>query len=59
MKAFYCASGTIGLSGTHVWSLTHCDPTNRGRWFVSVLVPFTRSGFAVVDVFGQLVEVPR
>ena len=59
MRAFYCASGTIGLSGTHIWSLTHCDATNRGRWFVSGLGPFTRSGFAVVDDYGTLVEVPR
>ena len=47
------------LSGTHIWSLTHCDATNRGRWFVSGLGQFTRSGFAVVNDYGDLVEVPR
>ena len=54
--AFYLTTcdQILGLSGSHVWSLRHGD----GGWYVSGLAEFTQSGWAVVDDFGNLVQVP-
>ena len=59
MRAFYIEHGLLGCSNSHIWSLTHCNDKDRGRWWVSGLTAFTSSGPAVVDDFGTLVEVPR
>ena len=57
MKAGYFKSNPVhGHSPSHLWVRWFID-REPGRWYVCGLVPFTHSGFAVVDDFGNLVEV--
>ncbi len=58
MKASYMRTALIGWSSSHSWSrwLMFDGLT---RWWVSGLVSFTKSGWAVVDDFGNLVEVSQ
>ena len=57
MSYFYLHTALIGWSSSHSWSrwLMFDGLT---RWWVLGKVSFTKSGWAVVDDFGVLVEVP-
>ena len=56
--SFYMENTDIGMSHTHFWYL-HRSP-RRGIWRVATSgAAFCRDGYAVVDDFGNLVEVPR
>jgi len=59
MNAYYFTlTPTFGCSPSHTfcrWVVTS-EPC---RWWVSGNVEFTKSGPAVVDNFGNLVEVPQ
>ena len=59
MKAGYFQSNPLlGYSATHLWCrwLIESEP---GKWYVCGMGAFTHSGFAVIDDFGNLVEVPQ
>ena len=58
MSTFYARTAMMGWSNSHIWSrwLIH-DP--KDRWYVCGTQAFTRSGFAAIDDFGDLVEVPQ
>ena len=45
-----------GVGPTHIWARSHL--TIWTRWHVVGLAPFSYSGWAVMDDFGTLVEVP-
>ena len=47
---------SCGIGPTHLWARTH--RTLWSRWHVVGNGPFTYSGWAVMDDFGTLVEVP-
>ena len=51
----YCYN-LSGVSPTHIWARSH--HTIWTRWYIVGNGPFTRSGWAVMDDFGTLVEVP-
>ncbi len=53
----YFTDSEMGMSATHYWYL-HNSP-QRGKWRVAGSSPFCASGFAVMDDYGNLVEVPR
>jgi hypothetical protein len=59
MSAFYLSSANtnMGSSEGFLWCLNHA--ADRGRWRVTGFGDFCDSGFAVVDDFGNLVEVER
>jgi hypothetical protein len=54
MTAYYWQNANTGLTRTHVWSRVwgHVQ-----RWRVTGICSFAGSGLAVVDDFGDLVEV--
>ena len=53
----YFTGSDMGMSSTHFWYL-HNSPW-RGFWRVAGSSQFCTGGFAVMDDFGNLVEVPR
>lgn len=56
MNAHYFSTG-LCMGSCHYWSRwTITDPA--GRWYVAgMYAAFAKSGFAVIDDFGNLVEV--
>ena len=55
IEMIYCYN-LSGVSPTHIWARSH--HTIWTRWYIVGNGPFTRSGWAVMDDFGTLVEVP-
>jgi len=55
VNSFYVSNTNWGLSASHSWTL--CSGLG-GKWYVSGLGAFCSSGMAVIDDFGNLVEVP-
>lgn len=55
MNSGYVFDSEFGISNTHYWFL-HAS-LRRGFWRVASSQQFCRSGYAVVDDFGNLVEV--
>jgi len=47
---------SCGIGPTHLWARTH--KTIWTIWQVVGMAPFTHGGWAVMDDFGTLVEVP-
>lgn len=59
MSAGYFKSNPVhGRSASHIFCRWQID-REPCKWYVMGLDAFTTSGFAVVDDFGVLVEVPQ
>ena len=54
MTTYFDTSG-MGMSPTHFWFLH--GSLRKGLWRIASGAPFCRDGYAVVDDFGDLVEV--
>lgn len=54
LKSFYIGNGQLAFSASHGWSPSKMFP---GKWNVVGIDAFTTSGIAVVDDFGNLVQV--
>ena len=57
MLNYYIDSMEMGQSNSHFWYL-HAS-LKRGFWRVAGTSSFAASGYAVMDDFGNLVEVER
>lgn len=58
MSTTYSRTTLIAWTAAHSWS-RWLIPDLKCRWYVCGTQDFTRSGFAVIDDFGNLVEVPQ
>lgn len=56
MSASY-STDTLGCNSSFTW-VSWLFSDSRGRWWVMGHHGFCRSGWAVIDDFGDLVEVP-
>ena len=54
MTTYFDGTG-MGMSPTHFWFLH--GSLRKGLWRIASGAPFCRDGYAVVDDFGDLVEV--
>lgn len=54
---YYVESMEMGQSSSHFWYLH--GSMQRGFWRVAGTAQFCASGYAVMDDFGNLVEVKR
>jgi hypothetical protein len=58
MKAGFYPKTAHGYSASHIFCRWVIDREPQ-KWYVLGLHEFTTSGFAVIDDFGLLVEVPQ
>lgn len=57
--AIYLTSAPdMAVTACHIWSRWVID-SKPGCWYVCGMGTFTKSGFACIDNFGNLVEVAR
>lgn len=59
MSTIYLKSNPVmAVNKSHIWRRWEIN-SEPGKWYVCGIVSFTKSGFACVDDFGNLVEVAR
>jgi hypothetical protein len=58
MSAYYCPSNPVlGHTRSHVFCRWVID-REPSKWYVMGIDSHTTSGFAVIDDYGDLIEVP-